>query len=171
MGFIRSHFLQPDYDDDFDDEVAEEDFDDDGFDDDDDDDNNPSSLSEDNGEVPATPTNANVGMSSTDSKAVVMKAMDLVEIMQAMDAENQMVEDSSSQPRPQSRSDRVISGHGVRASPSHKFVDFSYAQTREVNQEVSKKTRKRGQVSKVKALLLIQYDCALFGVLIQTCTI
>ncbi|XP_064397661.1 cytoplasmic dynein 2 intermediate chain 1-like [Halichondria panicea] len=145
--------FEPDYDDDFD-EVAEEDFDDDGFDDDDDDDNNPSSLSEDNGEVPATPTNANVGMSSTDSKAVVMKAMDLVEIMQAMDAENQMVEDSSSQPRPQSRSDRVISGRGVRASPSHKFVDFSYAQTREVNQEVSKKTRKRGQ----ELLSLIELD-------------
>ncbi len=141
--------MQPDYDDDFD-EVAEEDLDDDDFDDD----VNPSSLSEDNGEVPATPTNAKVGMSSTDSKAVVMKAMDLVEIMQAMDVENQMVEDSSSQPpRLRShdgelRSDRVISGRGVRASPSHKFVDFSYAQTREVSQEVSKKTRKRGQVRK-----------------------
>ena len=137
---------QDEYEEDFDETAEEED--------------EQSSQSEEEGEVPTTPANADMAVIPSDSKAVVMKAMDLVEIMQAMDAENQMIEDSTSNVQlvpkselPGDRShdqelhgDRFRSGRGLQASPSRKFVDFSSAQRREVSEKVSKKTRKRGQV-------------------------
>ena len=146
-----------------------------------------SSLSE--GEVPTTPTNADVAViPSALSKAVVMKAIDLVEIMQAIDAENQMVVDSTSSLLQHTALDRAdesvysegegvrgvysggVSGRGVHPSPSRRFVDFSSAQKREVNEKVAKKTRKRGQVSERHKPSIKRHTCTLNTINLSTHT-
>ncbi len=141
--YVRT-LVQPDYEDDFD-EVAEEDVEDDT-----EDEQSPDgSFSEEGEEVPATPTH--LGVTLSNSKDVVMKAMDLMEIMQAIDTENQLVGESSLLKQEahdtQLRSNGTINARSVRAATNRKFVDFSSAQKREVDHQVSKKTKKRGQVS------------------------
>lgn len=156
--YNRSHTLThnactKDYEEDFE-EILEED------------DSVVDNLSSPSEEVPTTPTDADVtDVPSAHSRAVVKKAMDLVEIMQAIDSENQMVENSAPSLTKNTDLDRAnestyragqemesahkqeVNTRGLNSSLGRKFVDFSSAQKRTLNEKVTKKARKRGQVS------------------------